>query len=436
VTGEKPWWESIDQPPEMGPKQPDESPGFLPADSIQTESTSAFENSLVANDSTLSHIVPEGIVDGKAASAPVVLSPADGETRPPGALTFEGMADPDCTVRLLDWAVPMAEAVVESSGYWSLRLADVGVGDHMYAVLCVDVDGRQSPTCRPLLLHVRQNPTSKSGTNPALTPDQPAPESQSSVLLGPVEPAETRGTNQRLQHWAPTQQETDATEPPPAIFKDRSSDPDPPGHPTDLTALPAKLEPVIGSPGVSSPTASLLSTLPPASESFGSPSPPSRESASSPRPASTIPSGKLPIDSILIAALLMVLAGIAVLVFQTRLGGRAATTPRALSAGLTPPPGHQPAARQRWHFAPPAKGTRTVVITLYNGGKARQSALVMTRTRVVWRVRMPPRSQADVLLPRRYLLNPVTIDSSGAIVSWRTTLRHHAVVRSYGIEGP
>jgi hypothetical protein len=84
------------------------------------------------------------VVDTQVPDAPEISSPAEGSTDNDGDIKVSGKAEPDSRVELLENEEIVGTATTDGAGNWTVDLANVGDGSHMYTARATDEAGNTS----------------------------------------------------------------------------------------------------------------------------------------------------------------------------------------------------------------------------------------------------------------------------------------------------
>jgi hypothetical protein len=103
-------------------------------------------------------------VPGALPPSPVIVAPADGSVITSRSIIFVGMAEPNCTVRLNDWTVPVGEGHADAEGRWNITVSGVPDETHLYTAQAIRIDGDVSPASPACTVTVQaeRRPTSSA----------------------------------------------------------------------------------------------------------------------------------------------------------------------------------------------------------------------------------------------------------------------------------
>lgn len=88
-----------------------------------------------------------------------------------------------------------------------------------------------------------------------------------------------------------------------------------------------------------------------------------------------------------------------------------------------------------WHFLPAVGQSHVVLLSLSNHNAHPVEVEILSESRVVHRVSVPPASGTEIELASRYAARVITVRATGAIVPERLTMRGSTVRSSYGLPG-
>ncbi len=106
------------------------------------------------------------IVDGVEPGAPVISSPANNSYDADGSITLSGTAEAGSTVELFEQTTSLGKSSVDQDGDWSIGLAGVAVGEHLYEVRATDASGNTSSASNALRVIVDTAAPPVTGVTP------------------------------------------------------------------------------------------------------------------------------------------------------------------------------------------------------------------------------------------------------------------------------